>query len=236
MRANAIIVAEALLIMKSRAEEGITTAELNIIAEDFANKNKAKPAFKGYRGFPFSICSSRDAEIVHGFPSTLPLVNGTMLSIDFGILKNKYYGDAAITFPIGEASSDMINLIRTTEECLYIGIEKAVPGNRVGDISHAIQEHAESNGYNVIKKFVGHGIGRNLHESPQIPNFGKAGKGILLKEGMVIAIEPMLTPGTAETVTMSDGWTVKTKDGTLSAHFEHTIAITKNGPKILSKI
>ena len=236
VRISASLVAEALILMRNKVEVGITTAELNRIADRFAYDNGATPGFKGYRGFPFAICSSRDDEIVHGFPSNVPLADGTILSIDFGILKNGYYGDAAITFPIGDVSEAALNLIKITEECLYKGIEQAVPGNRVGDISYAIQSHGESNGYSVVKRFVGHGIGRNLHEAPQIPNFGRAGKGTLLKEGMIIAIEPMLTIGSADTKTMSDGWTVRTKDGGLAAHFEHTIAITKNGPEILSII
>lgn len=235
IRNSAQLVAKALKVIKSKAEQGVTTLELNNIAENLAYSNNALPGFKGYRGFPYAICSSRNDEIVHGFPSEVHLEEGTVLSVDFGILKDGYYGDAAITFGIGEISEDAARLIKVTESCLYKGIEQAVPGNRVGDISNAIQKHAEDNGYNVVRKFVGHGIGRNLHEPPQIPNFGKKGKGPLLKEGMVIAIEPMLIDGPADTSTAIDGWTVKTKGGKLSAHFEHTLAITKNEPEILSK-
>lgn len=234
--ASARLVAEGLQIMKAAAKPGVTTLELNSLAEQFAYDNSAVPAFKGYRGFPYSICSSRDDEIVHGFPSKVPLEEGTILSIDFGVLKNGYHGDAAITFGIGEITDAAKELIRCTEKSLHKGIEKAVPGNKLGDISNAIQTYAESKGYGVVRRFVGHGIGRDLHENPQVPNFGKAGRGVLLKEGMALAIEPMLTEGSFETRTMSDGWTVRTKDGRLACHFEHTIVITKDGPKILSLI
>jgi len=233
---SARLVATALQLIKLEAKPGTSTLKLNKLAEEFVYDNDATPSFKGYRGFPYSICSSRNDEVVHGFPSDIPLESGTLLSIDFGVLKNGYHGDAAITFGVGRLSTQVEKLKRITEECLYRGIEQAVPGNRVGDISYAIQTHAENNKFGVVRHFVGHGIGRSLHEKPQIPNVGQAAKGLLLKEGMVLAIEPMLTLGTHEIKTMLDGWTVKTKDGSYAAHFEHTIVVTKYNPKILSLI
>lgn len=236
IKASATLVALALNEIGKIIKPGITTLELNNLAEQIAYENGAVPGFKGYRGFPFSICASRNDEIVHGFPSTIPLVNGDVLSVDFGIYKNGYYGDAAKTFGVGIIAEEAEHLITTTEECLYLGIEEAVIGNRIGDISYAIQQHAESRGYGIVREFVGHGIGRDLHEKPQIPNYGNKDEGEIIKEGMVLAIEPMLTLGSYENKTDKDGWTIKTIDGSIAAHFEHTVYVSKNGPIVLSKL
>ena len=193
------------------------------------------PGFKGYKGFPYAICSSRNDEIVHGFPSDKALEDGEIISIDFGVLYKKWYGDSAFTKAVGYVSPEIENLIKVGEECLYKGITQAKPYMRIGDISAAIQRHAEKNGYNVIRDFVGHGVGKELHEDPQVPNFGKRHEGYLIKPGMVIAIEPMITPGTGKAATLNDGWTTVSADHKLSVHFEHTIAITSNGTEILTK-
>jgi methionyl aminopeptidase len=228
------MVAEILEILKEKVAPGIDTLTLDKMSEELASKRKARPAFKEYRGFPFSLCASVNEQVVHGFPNRRPLKEGDILSMDFGICHDGYYGDAAITVPVGKISENAQRLIRITKEALFFGIEQAVPGNRLSDISHAIQNHVEAAGFSVVRKYVGHGIGKNLHEDPQIPNYGKPGMGIRLKPGMVFAIEPMVNSGGYEVETLEDGWTAVTKDGTLSAHFEHTIAIMENGPVILS--
>lgn len=228
------IVAEILEILKEKVVPGIDTLTLNRISEELATKRKATPAFKEYRGFPFSLCASVNEQVVHGFPCGRPLKEGDILSMDFGICHDGYYGDAAITVPVGKISKSAQHLMEITREALFLGIEQAAPGNRLSDISHAIQKHVEGAGFSVVRKFVGHGIGKNLHEDPQIPNYGKPGRGIRLKPGMVFAIEPMVNSGGYEVETLKDGWTAVTKDGSLSAHFEHSIAITEKGPVILS--
>lgn len=216
-------------------EDKITTLELDHLAELFTRDSGAVPAFKGYKGFPYSICSSINSEVVHGMPSNKPLQKGDILSIDFGILLDGYYGDSAITIPVGKVSKEAESLIKVGQECLYRGIKQTCEGARLNQISHAIQQHAESNGYGVVRKFVGHGIGKNLHELPQIPNFTKKpNDGIILKRGAVLAIEPMIVAGSYKLLTESDGWTTRTKDGKLAVHWEHTVAITESGPKILS--
>ncbi len=230
------IVVKVLQRLKSEIEPGITTRYLNTLAEEITAKHNAVPGFLGYKGFPYAICASKGDTVVHGLVSDKPLREGTILSIDFGILKNGWYGDAAFTAPVGEVFPRVEKLLKITEECLYKGIEKAVPGNRLGDISNTIQEHAESVNFNVIRNYVGHGIGRDLHEDPQIKNFGTKGEGVLLKEGMVLAIEPMVVMKGHKTKVLKDGWTVKTKDKGLACHFEHTIVVAKNGPEILTKI
>ena len=208
---------------------------LDNLAEELTKKKNAVPAFKGYRGFPFSICASVNQMVVHGFPSKRPLNEGDILSIDFGTLYNGFYGDSAITVPVGKISKNAERLSQITKESLFKGIEKAIPGGRLSDISNAIQTHVESAGYSVVRVFVGHGIGSKLHEEPQIPNYGSPGVGIRLKAGMTLAIEPMVNENGPDVKILADGWTAITKDGGLSAHFEHTIAITENGPDILSK-
>ncbi|MCD6320163.1 MAG: type I methionyl aminopeptidase [Candidatus Desulfofervidaceae bacterium] len=236
MRRSNAIVAEILAALREAIRPGMATLELNILAEKLCAKKGAKPAFKGYRGYPFSLCVSVNEAVVHGFPSERKLKEGDIVSLDFGVLLDGYYGDAAITVPVGKVSKRAERLLRVTEEALYKGIEQARAGHHLYDISAAIQRHAESHGYAVVRQFVGHGIGRALHEDPQVPNFGKPGRGIKLKAGMVLAIEPMVNEGTYEVEILADGWTAVTKDRKLSAHFEHTVAITENGPEILSKV
>jgi methionyl aminopeptidase len=229
------IVAEILGELEAMVKPGVTTRELDRHSEMLARKRGAKPAFKGYRGYPFSLCASINAEVVHGMPSDRVLKDGDIVGLDFGALYQGYYGDSAITVPVGQVSDEAKRLIRVTEECLYRGIEQAKAGQRLGDISAAIQRHVEGAGFSVVRDFVGHGIGKMLHEEPQIPNYGMEKRGIELKAGMVLAIEPMVNQGGWRVRVLDDGWTVVTADGRLSAHFEHTVAITENGPKILSR-
>jgi len=236
MRISNTIVVEILGEIKAFIRSGVATIELNERCERFCNKKGAIPAFKGYRGYPYSLCTSVNEEVVHGIPSKRILKEGDIISLDFGVLYDGYFGDAAITVPVGVVSEEAAALIETTEQALYLGIEKATRNNRVSDISFAVQRHVESGGFSVVRKFVGHGIGKSLHEDPQIPNFGKPGQGPRLKAGMVLAIEPMVNAGGSEVEVLSDGWTAVTKDRNLSAHFEHCVAITENGVEILSKI
>lgn len=236
IRASDIIVANILNELRNMIKPGITTIELDRYSEELALNMGAKPAFKGYRGYPFSLCTSVNGEVVHGMPSDRVLKAGDIIGLDFGIYYKGYYGDSAITLPVGEVSRVSQALISTTEEALHCGIEEMRAGNRLGDISAAIQECVEAAGFSVVRDFVGHGIGRSLHEDPQIPNFGVRGRGIKLKTGMVFAIEPMVNEGTYKVKVLDDGWTVVTADGKLSAHFEHSVAITEDGPVILSKV
>lgn len=214
----------------------ITTHELDTLAENIITSEGAKPAFKGYKGFPASICTSINEEVVHGIPSLKKLKNGDIVSIDIGAVINGYYGDAARTNPVGDIDEDLKKLLDVTEESLARGIEKAVVNNRVTDISHAIQSFVENNGYSVVRDYVGHGIGKSMHEEPQVPNFGKAGRGPRLHAGITLAIEPMVNMGTHEVETLEDNWTVVTKDRKPSAHFEHTVAVTEDGPEVLTKL
>ncbi len=214
---------------------GVPTIELDRLAEEFIIKNGGRPAFKGLYGFPYTICSSVNEEVVHGFPGLRKLENGDIISIDIGAEINGYYGDSAVTHPVGDVSREALALLRATEESLYKGIEKAKVGNRLSDISNAVQTCAENYGYSVVRDYVGHGIGKLPHEEPQVPNFGKPGRGPRLKTGMTLAIEPMINMGTYEVKTLSNNWTVVTLDANLSAHFEHTIAITDDIPEILTK-
>jgi len=231
------IVARTFEVLKNALQPGITTAELDRLAEEFILSQNALPAFKGYQGFPASICVSINEEVVHGIPSAQTVLKeGDIVSIDCGAIFEGYYGDAAKTFPVGEISLEKKELLKVTEEALKQGIEKAKAGNRLGDIGYAIQEYAEKRGYGVVRDYVGHGIGRQMHEDPQVPNFGAAGKGIRLVEGMVLAIEPMINLGTYRVKTLANNWTVVTLDGKPSAHFEHTVAITANGPLVLTRI
>jgi methionyl aminopeptidase len=234
IKASNIIVAEILKALRERVQVGVTTLELDKYSEDLARQKGAKPAFKGYRGYPFSLCISVNDEVVHGLPSQRVLNAGDIVSLDFGVSYKGYYGDAALTIPVGGVSEQAAKLIQVTEESLYCGISEAKIGNRLGDISATVQEHVENAGFSVVRDFVGHGIGRNLHEEPQIPNYGKRGRGIELKAGMFLAIEPMVNAGTYQVSVLKDGWTVVTEDGKLSAHFEHSVAITENGPEVLS--
>jgi methionyl aminopeptidase len=236
MRASNHIVAEILSILKEKVKPGITTADLDRLSEELARKKGAKPAFKGYKGYPFSLCISVNSEVVHGMPSNRVLIPGDIVSLDFGVFYKGYYGDAAVTVPVGHISEKATSLIKTTEQGLYHGIKEAIAGNRLGDISATIQDCVETAGFSVVRDFVGHGIGKNLHEEPQIPNFGMRGRGIELKTGMVLAIEPMVNEGTYKVKLLDNGWTVVTQDGKLSAHFEHSVAITENGPDILSVV
>jgi len=236
MRKSNRIVAEVLASIKDVARPGIATIELERLCEEELKKRKVRPAFKGYRGYPYCLCTSVNEEVVHGMPSNRVLREGDIISVDVGVDCDGYYGDAAITMPIGRISEQASRLIDVTEVALRRAIEKAQVGNRLFDISYAVQSYVEKNGFSVVRAFVGHGIGRDLHEAPQVPNFGTPGRGVRLKAGMVFAIEPMINAGGSDIVILDDGWTAVTKDGSLSAHFEHTIAITENGPCILSKL
>ncbi len=236
MTQSCSIVAKTLDAIKTLVNPGITTEEIENFADAYIRANNAVPAFKGYRGYPASICTSVNNEIIHGIPSDRVLKEGDIVSIDLGVYKDGFYGDAAYTFPVGEIHPDAERLLRVTEESLYIGIENARPDNRVSDISCSVQRHIESNGFSVVRAFVGHGIGRDLHEEPQIPNFGLPNRGPRLKPGMTLAIEPMVNEGGYEVLILNDGWTTVTRDGKLSAHFEHTILVTSDKPKILTKM
>ena len=230
------IVAEVLEGIKENVAPGVTTKELDDYVESFILSKSAKPAFKGYRGYPASVCTSVNEEVVHGIPSSRKLKDGDIISLDIGVFFNGFYGDAAVTLPIGNINAEAKKLIFVTEQSLQAAIEKASVGNRLFDISSAVQQCVESEGFSVVRNFVGHGIGRNLHEDPQVPNFGKAGEGPRLVEGMTLAIEPMVNAGGWEVSVLDDGWTAVTRDRSLSAHFEHTVAITKNGYNILTKV
>ncbi len=230
------IVCEVLELLQNSCEPGITTKDLDRIAYEFILSRGAKPAFLGYRGYPATICISINNEVVHGIPSDSRIVEeGDLVSIDIGAIYKDYVGDAARSFSVGTSNDAVRRLLTVTEQALYKGIEQAIPRNRVGAIGAAIQEFVEAHGYNVVKKFVGHGVGRSLHEPPEIPNYGNPKQGPMLKSGMVLAIEPMVNEGTGDVVILDDGWTAVTADGKLSAHFEHSVAVTDNGPEILSK-
>ncbi len=236
MRDAGQIVAETHAELEHAAKPGVTTKELDVIAEDFIVKCGALPAFKGYNGFPASICASLNDEVVHGIPGLRKLESGDIISIDIGAVINGYFGDAAVTLPVGEVTQAAARLLDITRQSLFEGISQATVNNRLYDISSSVQTFVESNGFSVVRDYVGHGIGRNMHEDPQVPNFGKPGRGPRLQAGMTLAIEPMVNAGTYEVMTKGDNWTVVTRDGKLSAHFEHTIAITDNGPEILTKV
>lgn len=236
MRAACTIVAEILESLRVLVCPGSTTYELERFAASEALKRKAKCAFRGYHNYPSSLCCSLNDQVVHGLPTKSLLKSGDILSLDFGVVYDDFYGDAAITVPVGEVSCVASDLISATEESLYAAIQMAVPGNRLGDVSSTVQSYVEARGYSVVRDFVGHGIGRSLHEDPQIPNYGLSGKGVKLKPGMVLAIEPMINEKSYEVKVLNDNWTVVTCDGGLSAHFEHTVAITEDGPEILTRI
>ncbi|MBL7701186.1 MAG: type I methionyl aminopeptidase [Ferruginibacter sp.] len=235
MRESALLVSETIAVVASRIKPGVTTMQLDKIAEEFIKDNKATASFKGYHGFPYACCISVNDAVVHGFPTNDELVPGDIISVDVGVFKNGFHGDSAYTFAVGEISDEVKKLLRVTKESLYLGIEKAIAGNRVGDIAFAIQDYTEKkHGYGVVRDLVGHGLGRSLHEEPQVPNFGKRGTGAKLKEGLVIAIEPMINMGTKDVVHDKDGWTIRTADGKPAAHYEHDICIQKGKADILS--
>ncbi|MDD2443381.1 MAG: type I methionyl aminopeptidase [Desulfotomaculaceae bacterium] len=235
MRDAGSIVGRTHVELAGAVKAGVTTLELDRLAEEFIIKCGGRPSFKGLYGFPSSICTSVNEEVVHGLPSLRKLKNGDIISIDIGAEINGYHGDSAVTHPVGDINSDAMGLLKATEESLYKGIEQARAGARLSDISNAVQTCAESYGYSVVRDYVGHGIGRAMHEDPQVPNFGKPGRGPRLKTGMTLAIEPMINMGTYEVQTLSNNWTVVTLDANLSAHFEHTIAINGDKPEILTK-
>lgn len=235
MSVSGKLVAEILLEIRNRIKPGITTQELDQLADRLTQKKKARPAFKGYNGYPYSLCVSVNEEVVHGFPSKRRLVDGDIVSLDFGVWFDGYFGDAALTQAVGRVSPLAERLMKVTRESLFKGLQEVRAGRRLGDISAAVQQHVEAHGYSVVRQFVGHGIGKGLHEDPQVPNYGEAGRGILLKPGMVLAIEPMVNVGGSEVEIQADGWTAVTKDRSLSAHFEHTVAITENGCRILTQ-
>jgi len=228
------MVCNTLSLVASELKPGVTGSYLDEKAEEFIRDNDAVPGFKGYRSFPATLCISKNDEVVHGIPDDYEFKDGDIVSIDCGVYKNQFFGDAAYTFVIGDVGEDVMKLLVTTKESLHIGIEEARVGNRLGDISAGIQRHCETQGYGVVRELVGHGLGRNLHESPEVPNYGKRGRGTKLQEGLVIAIEPMINLGKRAVKQGKDGWTIRTKDGKQSAHYEHTIAIRPSGPDILS--
>lgn len=236
MRDAGRIVAGVLQELAKAIKPGVTTGELNRLAEDFILARGARPAFKGLYGFPASICTSVNEQVVHGIPGLRELLNGDIVSIDVGVEINGYFGDGAATFPVGEISPEAQKLLTVTEQSLYEGIRFARQGNRLSDISHAIQSFVEKHGFSVVRDYVGHGIGRSMHEEPQVPNFGRPGRGPRLRAGMTLAIEPMVNAGTHEVCVLEDNWTVVTKDAKLSAHFEHTVAITDDEPEILTRL
>jgi methionyl aminopeptidase len=235
MRAAGRLVGDVLTALAGKVVPGVTTAELDELAEQLITSAGAVPAFKGYHGYPASICASINDEVIHGIPSgRRVLIEGDILSIDVGASLDGYFGDSAVTLPVGHVSEEAATLLRVTEEALYKAIDKARPGARVSDIGHAVQQHVESYGFSVVREFVGHGIGQRMHEEPQVPNYGDPGRGPRLAEGMVLAIEPMVNAGKPAVKVLADGWTAVTRDKSLSAHFEHTVAVTADAPWILT--
>lgn len=236
LRRSGHIAREILEEMRMLVRPAVRTLDLEEYADKRIRQFGVKPAFKGYRGYPCCLCVSINDEVVHGIPSKRVLREGDIVSLDMGVIAGGYYGDSALTVPVGEISDSLQRLLRVTEESLLLAIERARAGNRLGDVSAAVQQHAEEAGYSIVKEFVGHGIGRALHEDPQVPNFGEAGRGPVLKEGMVFAIEPMVNAGTNEIRVLDDRWTAVTADGACSAHFEHMVAVTRNGPDVLTRL
>lgn len=234
IRESSLLVGKALAEVAKIIKPGITTLALDKVAEEFIRDNKGVPAFKGYNGFTGTLCVSPNSQVVHGIPGKYELKDGDIVSVDCGVVKNKFFGDSAYTFAIGEVKPETINLLKVTKESLYKAIEVAIVGNRLGDIGDAVQAHAEKNGFSVVRELVGHGIGQSLHEAPEVPNYGKKGTGLKLQEGLVIAIEPMINFGKKAIIQENDGWTIRTSDNMPSAHFEHTVAIGKNKADILS--
>jgi methionyl aminopeptidase len=235
VRTNGQILAKTLKLLEEKTKPGMKTKELDQLAEDYIRKQGGYPAFKGYRGFPASICVSINEEVVHGIPGERIIEPGQIVSLDVGVLKDGYYADAAETYPVGEVPEEALRLIRVTRQALDNAIGSLRAGRHLSDVSFTIQSFVEENGFSVVRDLVGHGIGKQMHEEPQIPNYGLPGQGVILKKGMVLAIEPMVNVGTHEISTKKDQWTIVTSDGSLSAHFEHTIAVTDNGAEVLTK-
>jgi len=234
LRESSLLVGKTLAEVAKLIKPGVTTLQLDKIAEEFIRDNGAEPGFLGYGGFPNTLCTSVNEAVVHGVPNDKPLVDGDIVSVDCGTLMNGFYGDSAYTFEIGEVTPEIHKLLEVTKECLNKAVEAAVSGNRIGDIGYAVQKHAEDNGYGVVRELVGHGLGRGLHEKPEVPNYGRRGRGLKMKEGLVIAIEPMINLGVKEVSQLEDGWTIVTKDRKPSAHFEHDVAIGKGKAEVLS--
>ena len=234
IRESSLLVGRTLAEVAALIKPGVTTLQLDAVAEEFIRDNGAEPGFKGYGGFPNTLCASLNEAVVHGIPNDRPLENGDVISLDCGVLKNEFYGDSAYTFEVGEVDPEIQKLLSVTKECLTLAIEQAVTGKRIGDIGAAVQTHAEANGYGVVRELVGHGLGRELHEAPEVPNYGRRGNGPRLVDGMVLAIEPMINLGTRDVLTDTDGWTIVTKDRKVSAHFEHDIVVRKGKADVLS--
>ena len=234
IRESSLLVGRTLAEVAALIKPGVSTLQLDAVAEEFIRDNGAEPGFKGYGGFPNTLCASLNEAVVHGIPNDRPLENGDIISLDCGVLKNGFYGDSAYTFEVGEVAPEIQKLLTVTKECLTLAIEQAITGKRIGDIGSAVQTHAEANGYGVVRELVGHGLGRDLHEAPEVPNYGRRGNGPRLVDGMVLAIEPMINLGTREVLTDEDGWTIVTKDRLVSAHFEHDIVVRKGQADILS--
>ena len=234
LRESSLLVGKTLAEVAKLIKPGVTTLQLDKIAEEFIRDNGAEPGFLGYGGFPNTLCTSVNEAVVHGVPNDKPLIDGDIVSVDCGTLMNGFYGDSAYTFEIGEVTPEIHKLLEVTKECLNKAVEAAVSGNRIGDIGYAVQKHAEDNGYGVVRELVGHGLGRGLHEKPEVPNYGRRGRGLKMKEGLVIAIEPMINLGVKEVTQLEDGWTIVTKDRKPSAHFEHDVAIGKGKAEVLS--
>jgi methionyl aminopeptidase len=234
MRVSGKITAKTLSMLMKTVKAGMTTAEIDRLAEDSIRSMGGTPTFIGYNGYAHTLCTSVNEEVVHGIPGARVVKDGDLLSLDLGTTLEGYVSDSAVTIPIGNVSAEAKRLMTVTQECLMLGIAQMLAGNRLGDIGHAVQQHAEKNGYGVVRQLVGHGVGTKLHEEPQVPNYGTPGHGTQLRPGLVLAIEPMITEGSYEVETLDDGWTVITEDGKLAAHFEHTIAVTNEGPRILT--
>tara|TARA_B100000401_G_scaffold437311_1_gene382604 strand:- start:658 stop:1437 length:780 start_codon:yes stop_codon:yes gene_type:complete len=234
IRISSLLVGKTLAEVAKIIEPGVTTLQLDKIAEEFIRDNGATPSFKGYGGFPNSLCTSVNEAVVHGIPNNVPLQEGDIVSVDCGVYKNEFHGDSAYTFEVGEVKPEIKKLLQVTKECLEKALDVSVSGNRIGDIGYAVQQHAEHNSYGVVRDLVGHGLGRSLHEKPEVPNYGKRGRGYKMKEGLVLAIEPMINMGVKDVVQLKDGWTIVTKDGKPSAHFEHDVAIMKGEVEVLS--
>ena len=235
MRAANMLVADVLAELAAMVAPGVTTSDLDTEAERLVRAAGAEPAFKGYRGYPATLCASVNEQVVHGIPSARALNEGDIISLDMGVKLNGFYGDSAVTVPVGRVPDEVGKLLRVTQEALEKAIAQVRIGGRVSDIGHAVQAHVEANGFSVVREFVGHGIGASLHEEPQIANYGEPGRGPRLAEGMVLAIEPMVNMGKPAVKVLADGWTAVTRDGSLSAHFEHTVAVTKDGPLVLTQ-
>lgn len=234
IRESSLLVGKTLAEVAKMVTPGVSPLELDRRAEEFIMDNGAVPGFKGYNGFPNTLCTSVNNQVVHGIPNANALRDGDIISVDCGVVMNGFYGDVAYTFEVGEVSEEIHQLLETTKECLRLGIEAATAGNRIGDIGYAVQQHAEANGYGVVRELVGHGLGKNLHEGPEVPNYGRRGAGPKLKEGLVLAIEPMINLGKRNVKQDADGWTIVTADGLVSAHFEHDIVVRKDGAEVLS--